>query len=98
MNNEKHYCQINSQGFALAAAGVMGAIYIVCSIFVALWPNFAIQLLGWLIHLVNVDKFAGNIAMTFGGFLAGLIQAVAYTYVGAWFIAWLHNKFCGENK
>ena len=98
MNNEKHYCEINKNGFALAAGGVMGAIYIVCAIFVALWPSFALQLLGWLVHLVNVEKFAGDVAITFGGFLAGLAQAIIYAYVGAWFIAWLHNKFCGSNQ
>jgi len=27
--------------------------------------------------------------------MAGLAQAVIYTYIGAWLIAWLHNKFCG---
>jgi len=89
-----HYCQINKNGFALAAGGVMGAIYVVCAIFVALWPNFALQLFGWLVHLVNVEKFAGDVAITFGGFLAGLLQAVVYGYIGAWLIAWLHNKFC----
>ena len=94
MNNKKHYCQINANGLALAAAGIMGAIYIICAIFVALWPDFALQLLGWLIHLVNVDKFAGDVAITFGGFLAGLLQALIYTYMGVWLIAWLHNKFC----
>lgn len=98
MNNEKHYCQINKNGFALAAGGVMGAIYIVCAIFVALWPQFALQLFGWLVHLVNVEKFAGDVVMTFGGFLTGLVQAVVYTYVGTWLITWLHNKFCDENK
>ena len=98
MYNEKHYCQINNQGFALAAAGVMGVIYIVCAIFVALWPNFALQLLGWLVHLVNVEKFAGDVVITFGGFLAGLAQVVIYAYAGAWLIAWLHNKFCKVNR
>lgn len=98
MNEEKHYCQINKNSFALAAGGVMGGIYVVCSIFVALWPEFALQLLGWLVHLVNVDKFAGDMAMTLGGFIAGLIQVIIYSYIGAWLIALLHNKFCGENK
>lgn len=98
MDNEKHYCQINKNGFALAAGGVMRAIYIICSIFVILWPDFALRLLGWLAHLVNVDKFAGDVAITFGGFSAGLVQAVIYSYAGAWFVAWLHNKFCGANK
>lgn len=94
MDNEKHHCQINTQGFALASAGVMGMIYILCAVFVALWPDFALQLLGWLVHLVNVEKFALDVAITFGGFLAGLVQAVLYTYIGAWILAWLHNKFC----
>jgi hypothetical protein len=49
-------------------------------------------------HLVNVEKFAGDMGITFGGFLAGLLQAVIYTYIGAYLIAWLHNKFCKENK
>lgn len=94
MNNGKHYCQININGFALAAGGVMGVIYIVCAIFITLWPDFSLKLFGWLVHLVNVDKFAGDVAITFGGFFAGLAQAVIYTYGGAWLIAWLHNKFC----
>lgn len=93
MNNEQHSCQINKNGFALASGGVFGGIYIVCVIFVALWPDFALQLFGWLVHLVNVDKFAGDVAITFGGFIAGLAQVIIYTYVGAWFIAWLHNRF-----
>lgn len=96
MNEEKHYCQIDKSGFALATGGVMGGIYVVCSIFVALWPEFALQLFGWLVHLVNVDKFVGDI--TLGGFFAGLIQVVIYAYIVAWLIALLHNKFCGENK
>ncbi len=75
----------------------MGIIYIVCAAFVALWPDFALQLLGWLVHLVNVDKFAGDVRMTLGGFIAGIVQVVIYTYVGAWLIAWLHNKYC-ESK
>lgn len=98
MNNEKHYCQINKNGFALAAGGVMGVIYVVCAVFVTLWPDFALQLFGWLVHLVNVEKFAGDVVITLGGFLAGLAQAVIYTYTGVWLIAWLHNKFCGANK
>ena len=98
MNDGKHYCQINKNGFALAAGGAMGIIYVVCAVFIALWPNFALQLFGWLVHLVNVEKFAGDVAITFGGLIAGLSQAVVYAYIGAWLVAWLHNKFCGSNK
>lgn len=97
MENENHVCKIDVGGFAKAVAGAMGLVYIVCAIFVAFWPNFALQLLGWLLHVVNVDKFAGDVAITFGGFLAGLAQVVIYSYVIAWLVAWLHNKFCKSN-
>ncbi len=76
----------------------MGVLYVICAIFVALWPGFALQLLGWLVHLVNVEKFAGDVAMTFSGFILGLLQVVIYTYISAWLVAWPHNKFCDTNK
>ncbi|MFH2014056.1 MAG: DUF5676 family membrane protein [Patescibacteria group bacterium] len=94
MNDEKHHCKIDKKGFALATAIIMSAIYVICTIFVALWPDFSLKLFGWLVHLVNVEKFAGDVAITFGGFLGGLAQSFLYTYIGAWLMAWLHNKFC----
>jgi len=97
MENGNHFCKINAGGFAKAAAGIMGLVYAICAIFVALWPDFALQLLGWLTHLVNVDKFAGDVAITLGGFLAGLAQVIIYSYIVAWLVAWLHNKFCKIN-
>jgi hypothetical protein len=81
------------QKFSLAAALTMGAVYIVCIVFVMIWPNFSMQLLGWLVHLVNVDKFAGDVQITLAGAVFGLIQAVVYTYIGALLFGWLHNKF-----
>ena len=76
----------------------MGALYVLCAAFITLWPDFSLKLFGWLVHLVNVEKFAGDVAITFGGFVAGLLQAVVYAYIGAWLVAWLHNKFCGPNQ
>ena len=86
--------KLDTNKFSLAATLTMGVIYVVCLVFVLIWPDFALQLLGWLVHLVNVEKFAGDVAITLGGFLAGLMQVVIYTYIGAWLVAWLHNKFC----
>ena len=85
--------KLEIQKFSVALAVTMGIIYVICAIFVALWPDFALQLFGWLVHLVNVDKFAGDVQMTVLGFVIGLLQAMIYTYVGALVFAWLHNKF-----
>ncbi len=83
---------LNAQKFSLAAAGTMGILYVLCALVVTLWPAQSLQLLGWLVHLVNVEKFAGDVAITFGGFFAGLIQAMLYTYLGSWLFVWLHNR------
>ncbi len=77
----------------MAAAGTMGIVYIICAVFVGFWPDFSLKLFGWMVHLVNVDKFAGDVSITASGFLIGLVQILVYTYVGAWLFAWLHNKF-----
>jgi len=85
--------KLEVQKFSLALSVTMGIIYAVCAIFVTLWPDFSLQLFGWLIHLVNVDKFAGDVQITVFGFIIGLLQAMVYSYVGALVFAWLHNKF-----
>ena len=84
--------ELNKNKFALAAAHTMGIFYAVCAVFVALMPDFSLRLFGWLVHLVNVDKFAGDVSITLTGFVIGLIQVWVYTYVGAWIFGWLHNR------
>lgn len=79
--------QLDVKRFANAAALGMSIVYLVCAAFVYLWPEFSLQLFGWLVHLVNVDKFAGDVRVTFGGFAAGLVQAMLYSYLGAWLFA-----------
>ncbi|MBI2640340.1 MAG: hypothetical protein HYW91_00425 [Candidatus Sungbacteria bacterium] len=85
--------ELNKNKFSLAAAATMGVVYVVCAVFVWLWPDFALKLFGWLVHLVNVDKFAGDVAITATGFVVGLVQILVYAYVGAYVFAWLHNRF-----
>ena len=85
--------KLDIKKFSLAVAVTMGAIYIICLVFVLLFPSVALQLLGWLVHLVNVDKFAGDVQITFLGFVLGLVQVLVYTYLAALLGAWLHNKF-----
>ena len=89
MNKDK----LNVKKFSLAIALTLSLIYVVCAIFVVLWPYFSLQLFGWLMHLVNVDKFAGDMQITAVGFIIGLVQMFVYTYVVALVFGWMHNKF-----
>jgi hypothetical protein len=79
--------------FASAAAGTLGLVYLLCATFVVVAPAAALQLLGWLMHIVNVDKFAGEVAVTWPGLIFGFAQTVIYTYVMMVVFAWLHNRF-----
>lgn len=89
---------IRKQKFALAAAAVMGGVYLLCAAFVYLAPEVALRLFGWLVHLVAVDEVAATMGLTAQGILAGLLQTLVYTYVLAWIFATLHERFLAEGR
>lgn len=66
-----------------AAAITAGIAYLVCAAFVAIAPDAAVQLLGWLTHVTNLDQIAAR-GVTMGGVLAGLVQVVLYVYLVTW--------------
>lgn len=84
--------ELNRQKFALAAAMAMGTAYVICAVFTALLPDVALKFLGWMVHVVNVEKFAGGVEVTFGGFILGLLPVLFYTYLVSYLFAWLYNK------
>lgn len=85
--------QLNVKSFALATASTMGIMYLVCVLVVAAAPDFAFQLLGWVAHIVNVEKFAGDVSLTTGGVFVGLVEIVVYAFVASWILAALYNRF-----
>lgn len=84
--------KLNPQTFARESSLVMGAVYIVCAAFVALFPEFSTRLLGWFIHVSNLELIQRGVGMTWGGFIAGLGQTLLYAYIGAGLFAWLFNR------
>lgn len=85
--------ELNKQKLALAATITMGITYVICAVFTALFPEVALKFLGWMLHLVNVEKFAGGVKITFGSFLLGLLPILFYTYFASYLFALLYNKF-----
>jgi len=80
--------QLDKNKFSLAAAATIGVLYIICAILVALAPNAALNLLGWLVHLVNLQA-----GISFPGAIYGFAEAVVLSYLAAYVFAWLHNRF-----
>lgn len=89
---KKTTMKLHAKKFAWAGAQAMGILYIICAAFVAVWPDTSLQLFGWLMHLTNVEQFAGDVGVTFGGFIGGLAQSVVYTYLFLWLLAAWYNR------
>ena len=70
----------------------MGVAYITCTVFTALFPDVATKFLGWMVHIVNVEKFAGGMEVTLSSFFLGLLPIVFYTYVMSYLFVWLYNR------
>lgn len=85
--------ELQKHQFSLAAATTFGIMYVICAVFTALWPDAALKLLGWVAHIVNVDKFAGGVEVTLGGVAVGLLEIVVYSYASAYLFASLYNRF-----
>ncbi len=85
--------KLQTTSLALAAAATAGITYVICALFTWAAPNLALKFLGWMMHLVNVEKFAGGIQMSAGGFVLGLLPILFYSYLGGWLLAWLYNRF-----
>lgn len=84
--------EFNKNKFGLALAGTMTIAYVVCALFTAIAPDLALKFLGWMVHLVNVDKFADGTEVTFGTFILGLLPIIFYAYLAGWLFAWMYNR------
>lgn len=77
---------------SLAATITMGIVYTVCAAFTAIAPDVALMFLGWMLHLVNVEKFAGGVEVTLSSFILGLLPILFYSYITTYVFARLYNK------
>jgi len=79
--------KLNKSKFALVATEVIGAWYVVCTLFVALAPVLSLKLFSWMVHLVNLEAGVG-----FPEVIYGFIEVAILTYITAYIFAWLHNR------
>ncbi len=82
--------EINTQKFALAAAETAAILYVTCAAFVAVAPELAMTLLGWLAHVTNTEMLARSVTMT--GVVYGLVQVIIYMYIATFLFALLYNR------
>ena len=89
---------LNAHKLALAATITMGVVYAVCGIFTALAPDLALRFLGWMMHLINIEKFAGDVEITLSSFVLGLLPLLFYAYLFTYLFAWLYNRLVRQGS
>lgn len=82
--------ELNTQKFAMAATKTAAMLYAACALLVAVAPDFAMKLLGWLAHVTNTDTLARSVTMS--GIIFGFIQVAVYMYITAYMFAWFYNR------
>ncbi|MDO8564467.1 MAG: DUF5676 family membrane protein [bacterium] len=83
--------QLNAVKLANAAAITTVILYIVCTLFVAIAPELSMKIFAGGMHLPAAQTALGEVDVTFGGFLLGLIPLVVYAYAGVYLLAKLYN-------
>lgn len=84
--------KLNATKLANAVAMAVFLLYVVCTLFVAIAPQFSMTILAGGMHLPGVASALGDVNVTLGGFLLGLIPLVIYAYVGAYLVTTLYNR------
>lgn len=86
--------KINKNKFAMFTSEASAAVYIVCSAFVALFPDFSTKVMMALFHVPG--NITSGIRVTAGGFVLGLVQIAIYSYIIGLIFAWIFNKSLEE--
>jgi hypothetical protein len=64
-----------------------GAIWIICSLVVMIFPNISWQVTKWWMHGVNLAAFGGW-NLTLSNFILGGLSLVASAWVCGWLYGW----------
>lgn len=81
--------KLDVRAFAVAAAVVAAALFLICALFVALAPEETTAFAG---HLIHADLSGISRSLTWSNFFGGLVcWTVGTGFVGA-ALAWLYNR------
>lgn len=87
--------KFNEKVLANAAAVWIGAVYLLCGLAVALFPNFTHAAARSWFHGIDIAKIWSAEPFP-GNFLLGFVTAVTLTWLYVYLFAWLYNYFLGK--
>jgi hypothetical protein len=87
--------KFNQLALANASAVWMGMIYLLCGLAIAMFPESSQLIVRSWFHGIDLTQIWS--AQPFpGNYFFGLLSAIGFTWVGAYFFASLYNYFLGK--
>ena len=86
---------LSKKTFALYTSAASSVIYALCSVFVALFPDFSTNLMSSLFHIPGTVDIGSWV--TLQGVVIGVIEVALYSLVVGWVFAWVFNRSVKNN-
>ncbi len=83
--------KLNKKALANASALLVGAVYIVCAVLVAIFPGFFKAVAESWFHGIDLGVIWTGSPR--GNFVLGLVTASGGSWLASWVFAWIYNKF-----
>lgn len=84
--------KLDQKAIGLSLGIVSAFTYLVCIIFIAVFPTQTMNFFGWLIHIDNLSDILGARNITLANAIIGLVILFALGYAVGWLFAVLYNK------
>lgn len=82
---------------ASASALTVASLYVVCRVFVGLFPTFSyVVIQAWFHGLISQN--AARFELTWPSFLLGLLSATIVAWLAGWCFAHCYNMFARKSK
>lgn len=88
---------IQTTVLANAVATVTGAAYVLCRLIAAVAPNLLFNIGQSWLHTVNLDSVRATRSMPLGVFVLGLVTSILLSWVAAYAVAELYNRWEKNN-
>lgn len=89
--------KLNTMKLANTFALSMAILWILCSAFIWLLPDFSWTITSWWMHGMDLSAM-GNWHLTFDNLLFGGIAAVISAWITGWVIGWSWQVVGGNNR
>jgi hypothetical protein len=83
--------KLKEMALANALAAAMAVSWVICTLFVVLFPGLSLSLTRDMIHGLNVEAL-GSWQITLGNFISGGVMLSVFAWIFGWVLAYTYNR------